>query len=604
MYSATQLFKKYIQHFLLSLLLISISAWSASPLPIDQAFSLSAKLFGNDTVVFSWKIAPNHYLYKERFAFKVIQPAHASIGTIILPSGEPHEDEIFGKYEAYRDNVTIPVPIIGSNPQKTILAVSYQGCSADGYCYPPVMQKFNINFAAGTLAVIPEPAAAAPAPVLSSAANSQTQHYISLLTDAHLITILLAFLGFGILLSFTPCVLPMLPILSGIILGHKENMTSYKAFWLSLTYVLSMAITYAIAGILVGFVGRSVQTLFQQPWLLILSSLIFVLLALSFFGFYQLKLPNKLEDFLANLSRKQTGGKYIGVAIMGCLATLIVSPCVTPALVGVLGYIGKTGNATLGGLALFFMGLGMGIPLIFVGTAGGKLLPKAGHWMETLEACFGVLFLGMAILMLDRILPPIVTMILWAALLIISAIYMGALSKTPASGWGKLWKGSGLIFLIYGGLLLVGAAQGNTNVFQPLTNFSAATAATSSQHTLFTRIDNAYQLQKSIALAKAQGKPIMLDFYADWCIACKEMEQTTFKDPTVTKLLSTHFVTLQIDITQNNAQDKKFMQQFGVIAPPTLIFINAEGKWLKNLTLVGKMNAADLLTHLKNILQS
>jgi thiol:disulfide interchange protein DsbD len=582
----------------LSLLLLNITAHAFTPLPVDDAFKVSTKFFGDDTVVVTWNIAPGHYLYKDRATFKLIAPESASIGKILMPNGQLQENVVFGKYEAYSNRVTIPIPIIGVDGKTITLAVSYQGCAEDGYCYPPTTRTFDVNFTTDTITQLPETSVALP-PSTNTVNDNQEQNYIQLLTDHHLAGILLGFLGFGILLSFTPCVLPMLPILSGIILGHKHTMTTGKAFRLSLVYVISMALTYAVAGILVGFIGGSIQALLQKTWILILFSLVFVLLALSFFGFYQIKLPTKFEEHLANLSHKQKAGHYAGVAIMGCIATLIVSPCVTPALVGVLGYIGQTGDAMLGGLALFTMGIGMGIPLIIMGTAGGKLLPKAGHWMQTLESSFGVVFLLLAIWILERILPGNISMMLYAVVLIVSAIYMGVFTN-PTSGWHKLWKGLGLVFLLYGALLLIGAVQGNSNVLQPLqsNNHHANTVA---QKPLFTQISNFYELEQNLKKASAEGKPAMLDFYADWCIACKEMEHTTFQDPSVIKALSSNFVVLQIDVTKNTADDQIFMKQFGVVAPPTLVFFDENGNVLKNATLVGKIGANKLVKHLQGI---
>lgn len=576
----------------LLLLFLSLSALAIKPLPADQAFTLSTKFFGEDTVVITWHIAPNHYLYKDRISFEVIEPKDASIGTILMPNGQTHENELFDKYETYSNRITIPVPIIDINPEKTLLSVTYQGCAKSGYCYPPTTQVFNISLDHHTITPL-------AAPPKYKDTGDQEEHYIHLLSGHHLITILFAFLGFGVLLSFTPCCLPMLPVLSGIILGHKERMTAGKACRLSSVYVLSMALTYAVAGMLVGFIGGSVQAMFQKTWILVLFSSLFVLLALSFFGLYQLKLPEKLETRLADVSQKQKAGHYLGVAVMGCLATLILSPCVTPALVGILGYIGQTGDIVLGGSALFAMGLGMGIPLIIVGTTGGKLLPKTGPWMQTLEFCFGVFFLGMAIWILDRVLPASIIMMLYATLMIVSAIYMGVFSSEQ-SGWGKLWKGLGWVLFVCGILLIIGAAQGNTYLFQPLRH-DIHISAGHEQKNLFVKVSNVNQLKQKLKAASAQEKPVLLDFYADWCIACKEMEQTTFKDPAVIKMLSSNFVVLRVDVTQNSAEDNKLMQQFGVVAPPTLIFFGQDGRLLKGASLVGKVSASNLVTHLKKI---
>ncbi|HVV68016.1 MAG TPA: protein-disulfide reductase DsbD [Gammaproteobacteria bacterium] len=580
------------------LLLLSCSIWGSAPqqpLPVDKAFPFSAELFGNDTVLLHWNTVPDHYLYRDRFKFKILSPTTASIGSIIYPSGKPKQDEIFGKYEVYPGELTLPIPIIKANPEKTVLEVTFQGCAEDGYCYPPTTHQMNINFTTRTVTTD----LISTTTVNNNTASNQEQKFSQILSNSHLITIFFAFIGFGILLSFTPCVLPMLPILSGIIVGHRENITTGKALRLSFVYVLSMAITYAVAGVLVGMLGGSVQAWFQKTWVLVLFSALFVALALSFFGFYQLRMPRKLEELITQFSGHQKKGHYIGVAIMGCLATLIVSPCVTPALVGVLGYIGQTGDATLGGIALFALGLGMGLPIMIVGTAGGKLLPKAGAWMKTLEAVFGVVFLGMAIFMLDRVIPSTVSLLLWAALLIVSAIYMGALSPTVNHGWGKLWKGLGLVFLVYGILMMVGVAEGNDDPFKPLT-LTAKAAISGTNEALFTRIKSLDDLNHAVLEAKSQHKPVFLDFYADWCLSCQEMKRYTFKDPAVLAALKP-FVVLQADVTANDAVDKTLMQHFQVIAPPTLLFFNPQGEQMKNATLVGKIDSKILIQHLQQV---
>lgn len=586
----------------LCLLLFSLTIFADptphQPMPVDQAFAFSAKTFGNDTLVVQWKIAPKHYLYRERIQYKILEPKNAAIGSVLLPLGALKEDAIFGRYQVFANNVTIPLPIINPNPTNTQLQITYQGCAEDGYCYPPKTKQIAINFNAGTAAVsnanlnvISPPTGPSP---------GQEKKILALLSDPHSITALFAFLGFGILLSFTPCVLPMLPIISGIIVGQQKTITMGKAFRLSLVYVLGMAITYAIAGVLIGIIGGSVQAAFQKPWVLILFSLLFVLLALSFFGLYQIKLPARFEEKIANISRHQKSGHYIGVAIMGCLASLIVSPCVTPALVGVLTYIGQTGNALFGGLTLFMLGLGMGLPLLIVGTAGGKLLPKAGAWMKSVETVFGVLFLGMAIWILNRIISPQITLLLWATLLIISAIYLGALSSTPSHGWGKLWKGSGVIMLVYGILMIVGAAQGNTNPFQPL-SWNATTGTKSQENSVFAQVETPEAITAALKTAKTEGKPILLDFYAKWCVSCVEMEHSVFKDPAILASLS-RFINLRADVTHNSAQDQKIMRTYQVIAPPTMLFFSANGELLKQFTLVGKVDASTFLSHLQSVL--
>jgi thiol:disulfide interchange protein DsbD len=574
-------------------LFTSVSAIAADtllpPLPVDQAFVFSAQLFGKDTVVLQWKMAPAHYLYRDRLHFSVLQPTDAIIGKVLFPPGKPKEDSILGKYEVYEKGVIIPIPISNASPEETVMTVSYQGCSAAGYCYPPTTRALRVHFNQDSVLIV------TPEPVPQ--ANTQEQPFFDLLSDHHLLTVLLAFLGFGMLLSLTPCVLPMIPILSGIIVGHQKTVLRGKSFTLSLVYVLSMAVTYAIAGMLVGWLGGSVQAAFQQPWVIVLFSLLFALLALSFFGLYSLKLPAYFEERIANISRHQKSGHYLGVMIMGCLATLIVSPCVTPALVGVLGYISKTGNAAFGGVALFMLGLGMGLPLLLLGFAGGKFLPKAGAWMQIVEYIFGVLFLGMAIWMLDRLIPGPLALMLWSTLLTVCAVYLGALSPTPVHGWGKLGKGFGVLVLVYGFLLAVGAAQGSTNPLQPL-RFSSTEVAQSSAS--FMTVKNLAQMHAALARAQAENKPVLVDFYADWCVSCKEMDVKVFQHAEVREALQ-RFVVLRVDVTANNAESKALMQYYQVVAPPTFLVFAATGKALKNLTRVGEMKKDAFLRYLAEV---
>ncbi len=588
--------------FCLFLLLLSpfIAAYglaSKDPIAVDQAFTLSAKTFGQDTVVFNWKIRPDYYLYKDRLHFKIIAPANSAIGQVILPTGKSKEDEIFGKYEIYSEEANIAVPIISPNLENTQLSVNYQGCSEYGYCYPPTQRYFKINFAQGTVDTLnpPDPQAQKPS---TPAQNSQIQPFLNILTGNHTVSMLLAFFGFGVLLSFTPCVLPMLPILSGLIVGYQKNTLKSKALKLSIVYVLSMAATYAIAGVLVGWLGGSIQSTFQKPWVIIVFSFLFVLLALSFFGLYSIKLPACLEEKIASISRHQKSGHYLGVAVMGCLATLIVSPCVTPALVGILGYISQTGNAFIGGLALFAMGLGMGTPLILLGLVGDKLLPKAGAWMQTVEYVFGILFLALAIEMLSRLVPASITLALLAGLLIICSVYLGVFS-TAIQGWQKLWKGIGLIALTYGILLMIGAAQGNGNPLQPLSP-NHASSPVSNNDSIFTPVKSLADVKTALADAAKQHKPVLVDFYADWCISCQEMQATTFTDSVVLQTLK-QMVVLKADVTQNDETDKQLMQYFQVIAPPTFVLFNEQGQWLKDQTHAGKMDSAEFLGYIANL---
>ena len=403
---------------LLIVVLISLSSFSIfaadqnKPMPGEKAFEFTIKAINADTMVAEWTIAPDHYLYRDRIYFSLKDHTQGVLGNPILPEGTVKQDEYLGQTTVYHNHATISVPIMAHTKDPIQLLISYQGCSAGGYCYPPITKLVDLDMQNNFGIALKGTTVENTSPEEPVAAFSDQDEIDVLLTSHAYISIILSFLGFGILLAFTPCVLPMVPILSGIIVGQK-NLHTWKAFRLSLAYVLSMSFTYAIAGLLVGAVGGSIQVIFQQTWIIVLSSLIFVALALSFFGFYDIKLPDRFETWLTQISNHQKRGSYFGVIVMGCLATLILSPCVTPALVAALGYIGDTGDAMLGSIALFSLGFGMGIPLIVIGTVGGKFMPKAGPWMDATKAVFGVVMIGMAIYMLSRILPPAITLLLW-----------------------------------------------------------------------------------------------------------------------------------------------------------------------------------------------
>ena len=385
----------------------------------------------------------------------------------------------------------------------------------------------------------------------------------------------------------------MIPILSGIIVGQGEDISTRKAFYLSLVYVLAMALTYTIVGILVGLSGENIQAWFQNPWIIGSFAIIFVALSFSMFGFYDLQMPTSIQSKISNVSNSQNGGNIIGVAIMGFLSALIVGPCVTAPLVGALIYIAETGDAVLGGLALFSLSMGMGAPLLVIGTSAGKFLPKAGAWMDAVKAVFGVLLLGLAIWLLERVAPASFTMALWAALIIVSAIYMGAVDgiTTGSSGWKKLWKGLGVLLLIYGIIIVIGLASGNRNIFQPLKGLGGMSNTSAQiEHLSFKQIKGVDGLNAELAKAKKAGKPVMLDFYADWCVSCKEMENFTFSDPKVQQALK-NVVLLQADVTPNDEKDTKLYKHFGIIGPPSIMFFGTDGVERRNYRVVGYMKA-------------
>jgi thiol:disulfide interchange protein DsbD len=393
----------------------------------------------------------------------------------------------------------------------------------------------------------------------------------------------------------------MIPILSGIIIGQGKEITTGKAFTISLVYVLAMAIVYTIAGVLAGMFGENLQAAFQNPWLLSIFAGLFVLLALSMFGFYDLQLPRGLQGRLTEISNKQQGGTLIGAAIMGALSALIVGPCVAPALAAAILVIGQSGDPVLGGVALFALSMGMGAPILAFGTSSGKLLPKVGSWMDIVKSVFGVAMLAVAIIMLERIIPATISMVLWGTLLVVSSIYMGALHELPveASGWQRLWKGLGVVIMIYGTLMLVGAAAGGKDTVQPLRGIVINGGTAQQQHQNFKPIKSEADLARELKIASSQNRPVMLDFYADWCVTCKEMERYTFSDPGVIKALE-GFVLLQADVTANDEIDKRLLQgRFGMPGPPSIIFFDRNGREQKKLRVVGFVPATEFAAHVK-----
>ncbi len=570
-------------------------------LPLEEAYILSVEAIDGNTLRAHWDIADNVYIYRDKFEFELKNANGITLGKPVMPKGKKKIDESFGEMVVYYHEVDIDIPLERSNlnPADIILVAKYQGCADAGFCYPPTTQEIPVSLPAGMATGSP-PANSADAPV-----RSEQDQIADTLASGNTLLTILSFLGFGLLLAFTPCVFPMIPILSSIIVGQGENITTRRAFIMSLVYVLAMALTYTAAGIAAAAFGQNLPAAFQNPWILGTFAGVFVLLSFSMFGFYDLQMPGFLQSRLTDASNRQQGGTLFGVAIMGLLSALIVGPCVAAPLAGALIYIGQTGDMVLGGMALFALSMGMGAPLLVIGASAGKLLPKTGTWMNTIKAVFGVMMLAVAIWMLERILPVALIMTLWAALLIVSAIYMGALEPygADATGWRKLWKGTGIAILIYGALLLVGVASGSKDVMQPLHSigFGGGGGMISESHAnelSFKRVKNSAELDREIAVATAAGKPLILDFYADWCISCKEMEKYTFSDPDVQDAMS-NAVLLQADVTANNADDKALLNKFGLFGPPSILFFGPDGKERRNYRVVGYMEAEAFHEHVK-----
>ncbi|OUD13067.1 protein-disulfide reductase DsbD [Thioflexithrix psekupsensis] len=574
-------------------------------LPPEQAFAFSTLAPYRDRIIVQWQIAPGYYLYQDKFKFTVTP---GQLGAVQYPPAKTKDDPLFGRVAVYDEAILeIELPLQPSDEtQQVHLTVQYQGCAEAGLCYPPIDLEETLTLPA-VFSSTPSPVVSPveTSPVVSPSEKRTEQDQIAdLLKDGSMWYVLLMFFGFGLLLAFTPCVFPMIPILSSIIAG-QDNLTTRSAFTMSLVYVLAMALTYALAGVFAGILGESLQTALQTPVVTVAFALVFVALALSMFGFYDLQLPNSWQTRLSQWSNSQQGGTLAGVAIMGILSALIVGPCVAAPLAGALIYIGQTQDAVLGGFALFSMGLGMGAPLLLIGTSAGRLLPKAGLWMNQVKAVFGVLLLAVAIWLSSWLLSPTVESLLWAVLLIVSAVFMGALEPVDAGAtWRKMWKGLGIILLLYGAMLLIGVAAGSRSVWQPLSVFTASVSSNSSVGT-----GNALTFQMikgndglDSALANAQGRPVMLDFYADWCVSCKEMEHFTFTDSRVQAALA-DFVRLQTDVTANDAADKALYQRFGLFGPPAILFFDARGEEQRGYRVVGFMTADKFYQHITELKQ-
>lgn len=574
-------------------------------LPVEEAFKFSASAEpSGDRLKLFWQIADGTYLYQEQIKVELKQADGVVLGAYQLPQPKIKQNAIRpdgseGDLAVYTEEIDLTIPLQRTNKAATkiTLSVAYQGCAEIGICYPPQGKELSLD--------LPALATAAAKPQAQQEPAAEQDQIADLLKGGDIWLILASFFGVGLLLALTPCVFPMIPILSGIIAGHGTRITPLKGALLSTVYVLAMAATYTLAGVLAGLFGENLQVAFQNPWILGAFALIFVLLALSMFGFYDMQLPKALQGRIGRVSHQQKGGTYTGVAVMGFLSALIVGPCVAPPLAGALIYIGQTGDALLGGLALFAMSLGMGAPLIVLGAGAGKLLPKAGHWMEAVKAVFGVLMLAIAILLLERILPTAVVLLLWGLLLICSGVYLGALTSLPegGSGWHKLWKGLGLAALIYGALMLTGAAAGGKDSLQPLRGLSFGTASGVQQAEVrFKRIKTADDLDREIASASRQGKPVMLDFYADWCTYCVQFEKYVFTDPKVQATLA-GFVLLQADVTANDGQDKALLGRFQIPAPPAILFFGTDGQERKNFRVMGYLKADEFNNHAQKALQ-
>ena len=595
---------KTLLFFLLS---ASIAFAMPSFLMPDEAFKPHATLNSHMQIQADIELAEGIYLYSDKTKIELLDPSGISIKNIDAPKSIDHDgDMAYVTSPSFLVTLQKDSSVVGT--QKVKVKLSYQGCSEKGLCYEPLMRTFELNIdtakltSAEVIEKLPSlnlqtlDISQATKKVKEPVEISQTDAIADTIKDGSIPIILLTFLGFGLLLALTPCVFPMIPIISGVIISQGKNITTRKALMLSIVYVLAMAVAYTFAGVLAGLFGANLQAALQNPWVIYSFSAVFVALAFSMFGFYELKLPDALVAKVSAVGGNKGG--YIGVAIMGFLSALIVGPCVAAPLAGALVYIGQTGDALLGGMALFAMSIGMGLPLIVVGVSAGKFMPKPGMWMTMVSAVFGVMMLGVAVWMLERIVDQYITMLLYAMLGIGFAIYLGALEKG-----GHIFKKSvAIILFVYSLSLLIGVLAGSTSLAKPL-EFLKPQAVTSmltskATHATFTKITSLKELD--ILLEKNKGKKILLDFSAEWCTACKELEEITFKNPDVKNKMD-EFILIQADITENSAANKALSKKYGVFGPPALLFFKESGELQSTKTIIGFIEPAPFLEHLNNL---
>jgi thioredoxin:protein disulfide reductase len=639
--------------FLLTLFTVFMAAFAPPALATDdfleqdKAFVISATAVDDKTVEVKFAIAEGYYMYRERFKFEAA-PAQVKVGEMSLPKGKIKFDETFNKeVEYYRHDFAVKVPFTADATQKGPfkLTVTNQGCADKGLCYPPqesVVQVellgaggtknaakalteaeatllfANTNTATSNASVagvnssqsataggsISAGGAAPKANVdnlvtTRSAMDDDSVKIEQALKSGNPLVIVPLFLLFGLLLSFTPCVLPMIPILSSIIVGEGAGVSRTKGFMMALAYSLGMALLYTGVGVAAGLLGEGLGAALQKPAVLAVFAALLVALSLSMFGFYDLQMPNFIQSKLNEVSGKLQGGKLVGVFVMGAMSALIVGPCVAAPLAGVLVFISQTKNAVTGGLALFSLAAGMSVPLLLVGLSAGSLLPRAGGWMEKVKYVFGVLLIATAIWMVSPAIPLWLEMLLWAALLVISASYMRVFDTLPdaAPGMARFFKGFGVVLVLIGASLVIGAASGAKDLLRPLSQLGggggAHGAAAAAAHPTFSKVRTVQELEARVAAA---GKPVMLDFYADWCVACKEMERFTFSDAQVQARMS-NILLLQADVTNNTADDKALMKKFGLFGPPGIIFFDAKSQEVGRV--VGFQTADKFLGSLK-----
>ena len=615
-------------------------AMDAQPLPPEQAFGFEAIVGDGNTLLLRFTPAKGYYLYRDKTSLTLKAGDDITLGKPRWPQGTPHRDEHFGNVIVYFDQIDVPLPLLrhSAAAANVTLTATFQGCQTDGICYPPMTRTVGLAVPAGTVAgdaaqrtVVAatevttrdssEPAAPAQSADAALRKSDSTplradaearggtleqvasQSYRGAAEDSQLAAALagsnrwltlLGFFGAGLLLAFTPCVLPMIPILSGLIAGHGTRLGTGRALLLSLVYVTANALVFTVAGVVAGLLGANLQAAFQNPWIITAFAALFVALAMSSFGLYELQLPMALRSKLGALTDRQRGGSLAGVAAMGALSALIVGPCVAPPLAGAVLYIGQSHDPVLGGAALFLLAMGMGVPLLAFGAAAGRGMPTSGPWMTAAQRVFGFVFLGLAVWMLSRILPGAVTLALWGLLALAAAAW--AFTAATASPRTRLLaRFAGLVLTVVGAGQLLGAFAGRSDPLQPLAGVVGGRPE--SRDLAFRTIKSSTDLDREIAAAQAAGKPLLFDFYADWCVSCKEMEKYTFTDPAVHAALA-DFILLKADVTANDTIDRALMQRLGIIGPPATLFFGA-GSERRELRLVGFEKTAAFVSRIQ-----
>ena len=562
---------------------------SNHPLPADQAFKLSAILLDNNMLAVRWLVQPDYYLYKDKISFSVDE---ASIENIKFPDATIKNDEFFGEVSVYNTPLEIQIELNNIQKDYVLVTIKHQGCWEGGVCYPPQVDRLEVSLEGSKKAPIPSNE------IVTIDENIVSEKF----QQGGLALFIAAFLA-GLALSWTPCVYPMVPILSGIIIGQKEKPSNLNALLMSITFVLSMSVAYGLIGASAGYFGAGInlQAIMQTPWVLFVFSCIFILLSLSMFGFYDIQLPSGIQTRLTSISNSQSGGSFVGVSIMGFLSALIVGPCVTPFLATALSYVIAGGSAAKGGASLFAMGLGMGVPLIIICGWGVNALPKAGPWMENVKRVFGFAMIAVALYLLDRILYPLLSLILWALLFTVAPIMLGVFKNISRSLSlvGIVFRLFSILFLVYGLMLWVLVAKGGGDIQQPLDAIIYGDKIEASNTVTFQIIDDETQLDSLILKTKSNKKPLVLKFYAEWCIACKKLERVVFKDSTVNQSLKDS-MTYTVDVTKNTQINQSILSRFSLVGPPAILFFK-DGKEIRSQRIIGEVSAKELSNRLNSL---